>query len=99
MHPLFTICWMPILAKSHLEVMWVCQSVYSGPLSNPAVVSVGELAASFCQVNRVTDEALIAETAVWPNFFLMNIFFAFTGSKLFIIIRQVLLYISLPYFL
>ena len=31
---------------------------------------------SFCQVYRVTGEALIAETAVWPNFFLMNIFFA-----------------------
>ena len=34
---------------------------------------------------RVTDEALIAETAVWPNFFLMNVFFALKGSKLFII--------------
>ena len=34
----------------------------------------------------VIDEALIAETAVWPNFFLMNIFFALKGSKLFIII-------------
>ena len=33
----------------------------------------------------VTDEALIAETAVWPNFFLTNIFFALKGSKLFII--------------
>ena len=31
---------------------------------------------SFCQIHRVTDEALIAETAVWPNFFLMNVFFA-----------------------
>ena len=37
-------------------------------------------------VYRVTDEALIAETAVWPNFFLMNIFFARKGSKLFIVI-------------
>ena len=36
---------------------------------------------SFCQMYRVTDEALIAETAVWPNFFLMNVFFAFEGSK------------------
>ena len=35
---------------------------------------------------RVTDEALIAETAVWPNFFLLNVFFALKGSKLFIII-------------
>ena len=26
------------------------------------------------------------ETVVWPNFFLMNIFFALKGSKLFIII-------------
>ena len=31
---------------------------------------------SFCQIYRVTDEALIAVTAVWPNFFLMNVFFA-----------------------
>ena len=30
---------------------------------------------SLCQIYRVTDEALIAETAVWPNFFLMNVFF------------------------
>ena len=37
---------------------------------------------------RITDEALIAETAVWPNFFLMNIFFALKGSKLFIIISD-----------
>ena len=33
----------------------------------------------FCMV-------LIAETMVWPNFFLMNVFFALKGSKLFIII-------------
>ena len=33
----------------------------------------------------VTDEALIAETVVWSNFFLINIFFALKGSKLFII--------------
>ena len=41
---------------------------------------------SFCQIYRVTDEALIAKTMVWPNFFLMNVFFALKGSKLFIII-------------
>ena len=41
---------------------------------------------SFCQIYRVTDEALIAETIVWPNFFPMNVFFALKGSKLFIII-------------
>ena len=38
---------------------------------------------SFCQIYRVTDEAVIAETVVWPNFFLMNVFFALKGSKLF----------------
>ena len=43
---------------------------------------------SFSQIYRVTDEALIAETAVWPNFFLMNVFFALKGSKLFIIISH-----------
>ena len=43
---------------------------------------------SFCQIYRVTDEALIAETAVWPNFFPMNVFFALKGSKLFIIISS-----------
>ena len=41
---------------------------------------------SYCQTYRVTDEALIAETMVWPNFFLMNVFFALKGSKVFIII-------------
>ena len=40
---------------------------------------------SFCQIYRVTDETLIAETTVWPNFFLMNVFFALKGSKLFIL--------------
>ena len=45
---------------------------------------------SFCQINRVTDLALIAETMVWPNFFLMNVFFALKGSKNFIIIINVL---------
>ena len=43
---------------------------------------------SFCQIYRVTDKALIAETMVWPNFFLMNVFFALKGSKPFIIIQQ-----------
>ena len=37
---------------------------------------------SFCQIYRVTDKALIAETMVWPNFFLINVFFAFKRSKL-----------------
>ena len=43
---------------------------------------------SFCQIYRVTDEALIAETIVWPNFFLINVFFAIKGSKLFNIISH-----------
>ena len=54
--------------------------------SGPITPSQVWLLPRFCQVYRVTDEALIAETAVWPNFFLMNIFFALKGSKLFIII-------------
>ena len=41
------------------------------------------------KVLSLTDEALIAETAVWPNFFLVNVFFALKGSKLFIIIKKV----------
>ena len=41
---------------------------------------------SFCQIYRVTDEALVAKTAVWPNSFLMNVFFALKGSKLLITI-------------
>ena len=36
----------------------------------------------------VTDEALIAESMIWPNFFLMNVFLALKGSKLFIIFYQ-----------
>ena len=44
---------------------------------------------AFCKIYRVTDEALIAETMVWPNFFLMNVFYALKGSKLFIIISYV----------
>ena len=35
------------------------------------------LAARSC---RVTDAAFMAETAVWPIFFLMNVFFSFKGS-------------------
>ena len=44
---------------------------------------------SFCQIYRVTDEALIAESMVWSNFLLMNVFFALKGSKLFTIIHGV----------
>ena len=46
--------------------------------------------ASFCQIYRVTDEALIAETMVWPNFFHINVFFALKGSRLFIIIIHII---------
>ena len=43
---------------------------------------------SFCQIYMVTDEALIAETMVWPNFFRINEFFALKGSNFFIIITS-----------
>ena len=56
-----------------------------------SVISTG----FFCQVYRVTDEALIAETMVWPNFFFINIFFALKGSKFFIIIINKSLSVSL----
>ena len=52
---------------------------------------------SFCQIYRVTDEASIAKTAVWPNFFLMNVFFGLKGSKLFIIICR-FLFLTAPFF-
>ena len=55
------------------------QSLHSGvtcPCESDSTCSFG----SFCHIYRVTDEALIAETAVWPNFFLMNVFFALKGS-------------------
>ena len=72
--------------KEFLNSIYVkaCLLVYDGHKSDTAdsVFSSGP----FCQIFRVTDEALIAETAVWPNFFLMNVFFALKGSKLFIII-------------
>ena len=42
--------------------------------------------APFARFIGSLDEALIAETMVWPNFFLMNVFFALKGSKLFIFI-------------
>ena len=31
---------------------------------------------------NIHEWTLIAETAVWPNFFLMNVFFALKGSRL-----------------
>ena len=42
---------------------------------------------------------VLAETVVWPNFFLMNIFFALKGSKLFIIIFKNALFLVIPKFL
>ena len=54
-----------------------------------AVQSLPALIYSLSIVYRVTDEALIAETAVWHNFFLMNVFFARKGYKHFIIISRV----------
>ena len=37
--------------------------------------------ASCCQIYRVTDESLVAKTAVWPTPFLINIFTALKGSQ------------------
>ena len=68
-----------VLGMGYVILLWHSLSL---PYNYFTVFSTG----SFCQVYRVTDEALVAETAVWPNFFLMNIFFALKGSKLFIII-------------
>ena len=43
--------------------------------------------APFARSYRVNDEALLAETAVWPIFFfIMDIFFALKGSRLFILV-------------
>ena len=59
--------------------------------------SDGFFSVNFGWCNSLWCEALIAETVVWPNFFLMNVFFAFKGSKLFIIICAVTLYTRLRY--
>ena len=73
--------------------IWYISSYIS--LSDDSHVKIFKFTAlssgSFCQIYRVTDEALIAETAVWPNFFLMNVFFALKGSKLFIIIYYIII--------
>ena len=71
-----------------MEIFWYISSYIS--LSDDCHVKICKFTAlssgPFCQIYRVSDEALIAEAAVWPNFFLMNVFFALKGSKLFIII-------------
>ena len=50
--------------------------------SQDSKVSVKTLFSIF---SRVTDEALIAETMVWPYFFRMNVFFVLKGSKFLIL--------------
>ena len=71
------------------EIFWYF-STYISVFETTAVVKICKFtvfsSGSFCQSFRVTDEALIVETMVWPNFFLINVFFALKGSKLFIII-------------
>ena len=47
---------------------------------------------SFCQIERVTDEARIAESTVWPNFFLMYVFFALKGSKLLLLFISIFIH-------
>ena len=37
--------------------------------------------APFCQTKRVTDEAYVAETAVWPITFLISMLTALKGSQ------------------
>ena len=39
-----------------------------------------------CQSDRVTEEAQVAETAVWSIHFLINMFTALKGSVLFVFI-------------
>ena len=74
--------------SKQILIVWYISSYIS--LSEDCNVKICKFTAlssgSFCQIYRVTDEALIAETAVWPNFFLMNVVSALKGSKLFIII-------------
>ena len=69
-------------------LFWYISSYIS--LSDDCHVKIWKFTAfssgSFCQIYRVTDEALIAETSVWPNFFLISVIFALKRSKLFIII-------------
>ena len=74
-----------------LQKSYVCIYIIQNKVRFPtAIVKICKFtvfsSGSFCQIYRVTDEVLIAETMVWPNFFLMNVFFALKGSKLFIII-------------
>ena len=74
--------------SKQILIFWYISS-YISP-SDDCLVKICKFTAlssgSFSQIYRVTDEALIAETAVWPNFFLINVFFALKISKLFIII-------------
>ena len=86
----FVLYWAKISGES-LQDLWSSDSSYIS-LSDDCHVRICKFTAlssgSFCQIYRVTDEALIAETAVLPNFFLMNVFFALKGSTGFIIICQ-----------
>ena len=78
------------LNKFKFEILWYFFDLYQSwndchaKIFKYTVFSSG----SFCQIYRVTDEALIAQTAIWLNFFLMNVFFALEGSKRFIIISM-----------
>ena len=79
-----------INASSKYTEIFCCTPPNNGNSDLPVHVKIFKYtvfySGSFCQIYRVTGEPLIAETAVWPNFFLMNVFFALKGSKLFIII-------------
>ena len=47
-------------------------------------ITVKFFLAPYCQIDRVTEEAQEAGTAVWPTPFLINMFTAFNGSVLFL---------------
>ena len=73
------------------EIFWYFSTI--SVFETTAIIRTSKItvffSGSFCQMYMVTYEALIAETMVWPNFCLMNVFFALKGPKLFTIISHV----------
>ena len=56
-----------------MDLIWNNIPVFGSPVLLKCAKLQFFFSGSFCQVYRVTDEALIAETAVWSVFFLINI--------------------------
>ena len=77
------------------EIFWYfsCNYFDISVFETTAVVKIYKFtvfsSGSFCQIYRVTDEALIAETMVWPKFFLINVFLLLKDLNFFIIIYEV----------